>query len=178
MAVAQLDRALGCGPGGCGFESHRSPYLYCFCMLETTGDIFKVIGQIDAICITTNGVIKKNGHGVCGAGIALAARNRWPDFEKSLGAHLAKNGNVPGIICCESGTNIVSFPTKDHWRHSSDIELIKSSCRGLNQLADAMQWQKIALPRPGCMNGYLMWEVVRKHIFPLLDNKFIVYTQQ
>ena len=24
-AVAQLDRAPGCGPGGCGFESHRSP---------------------------------------------------------------------------------------------------------------------------------------------------------
>lgn len=26
VSVAQLDRALGCGPGGRGFESRRSPY--------------------------------------------------------------------------------------------------------------------------------------------------------
>ena len=26
LGVAQMDRALGCGPGGCGFESRPSPH--------------------------------------------------------------------------------------------------------------------------------------------------------
>ena len=30
VAVAQLDRAPGCGPGGCEFKSHRSPFPVLF----------------------------------------------------------------------------------------------------------------------------------------------------
>ena len=42
-----------------------------------TGDIFDMQHEGDAICITTNGSIKRNGHAVMGKDIALEANRRF-----------------------------------------------------------------------------------------------------
>jgi len=45
-------------------------------MIESTGNIWNGLEdpQVDAICVTTNGVLKRNGALVMGAGIALLSR--------------------------------------------------------------------------------------------------------
>ena len=75
-------------------------------------NIWDFIGSVDVICITTNGFIKSNGHGVMGAGIALEANNRFPNICKTLGNHLTNYGNTPGYLSKGDRTEIYSFPTK------------------------------------------------------------------
>jgi hypothetical protein len=144
-------------------------------MLEITGDIFEEIGRSNALCITTNGIVKKNGRAVCGRGIALEARNRWPDFDIRLGALLQGGNNVPYVVLHEKDTAIVNFPTKDHWRYDSRIDIIKKSAILMVDMADMMEWKRIVLPRPGCNNGGLYWEEVKKELEGILDDRFIVY---
>jgi len=37
--------------------------------------------------------------------------------------------------------------------------------------------KKVYLPRPGCGYGYLDWEIVKKELEPILDDRFIVITK-
>lgn len=43
-------------------------------ILETDIDIFQLPKTTEAVCVTTNGVIDKNGNAVMGKGIALQAK--------------------------------------------------------------------------------------------------------
>src|SRR5688572_8080942 len=105
-------------------------------MLEITGNIFD-IPDADAICVTTNGIVKKNGELVMGAGIALAFKNRWPHVAAYLGDKVKKYGNhCHHVVIDVSQTNVVSFPTKHHWHDPSELELIKRSALELVKLAD------------------------------------------
>ena len=95
---------------------------------SAVGDIWSEDGAADAIVVTTNGFVTKDGRGVMGAGIAKQAKDRFPGIEEELGKHLRANGNVPGIIGeTADGTKIVSFPTKPAgrpgqpgWKEASD----------------------------------------------------------
>ena len=51
-------------------------------MKEISGDLFSltIINFADAICITTNGVVKKTGKAVMGAGCALSAREKFKNM--------------------------------------------------------------------------------------------------
>jgi ribosomal protein L39E len=143
-------------------------------MIEQSGNIFDHIGNCDAICITTNKIIKKNGDAVCGAGIALEAAKRYRDFPKLLAKHLKTNGNVPAIILKDDTTNICSFPTKNNWRDKSDIYLIIQSCNAIVNIANENNWKKVFLPVVGCGQGGLIWADVRNRINKILDNRFII----
>jgi hypothetical protein len=150
-------------------------------MIEVTGNVFDEIGKADALCITTNGIVRKNGWAICGAGVALAARLRWPDFEQKLGEKLLyTKKNIPHfilqVILRENITRVYSFPTKNDWRNSSDIELIKNSAKILLENADIYQWTRIAVPRPGCHNGGLNWSDVKKELETIFDDRFVIYS--
>ncbi|MCK5615962.1 ADP-ribose-binding protein [Candidatus Pacearchaeota archaeon] len=142
-------------------------------MKEINGDIFKLAAE--AICVTTNGMIKKNQEAVMGAGIALTAKNKYPNLPLSLAIKLRIGGNHVFHIP-QDGVNIITFPTKNHWRDDSSITLIVQSCKELVALADDKGWENILLPRPGCSNGKLEWEKVKLIIEPLLDDRFTVVT--
>ena len=116
------------------------------------------------ICVTTNGIVKKNGDAVMGRGIALQAAQRYPELAPELGRRLTLWGN-------KVYTMIITFPTKHHWKDPSDIELIKNSA---HQLVEAWQHeQRCALPFPGCANGGLRIPDVLSVIQPILsDDKF------
>jgi len=134
-------------------------------------DLFEVGG--DAVCITTNGVLRRSGDGICGAGVARQARDRFPGLERALGSHLRSHGNHVGVLI-EGPTAVVSFPTKEDWRDRSDLDLVLRSCRELVALADERGWGTVALPAPGCGLGGLSWDRVRDAIAPILDDRFIV----
>lgn len=143
-------------------------------MKELRGNIFDLTA--DAICITTNGIIKKNQEAVMGAGIALSAKNKYPNLPLSLAVKLRAGGNHVYHIPQKDGVNIVTFPTKNHWRDDSDTALIKQSCKELVELTNKKGWTNVLLPRPGCSNGKLEWEDVKLIIEPLLDDRFTVVT--
>ncbi len=133
--------------------------------------------------IPTNGVVKKNGRAVMGRGVALQARERWPDLEGLLGTAIAALGNhvyplgwfgeYPDLV------SLFSFPVKHHWARPASLELIE---RSVAELANKLRGQKTAegseidfmMPLPGTGNGglepWMVWPLVER----LPDNVTIV----
>lgn len=148
-------------------------------MKEITENIWE--DDLDAVCVTTNGVVNKNGL-VMGKGIALEASNRFPDIAKYFGILVQQQGNFPHIYRnypLIKEFYIISLPTKHHWRDISDIKLIENSIKILVDLANMhSHLKRIGLTRPGCGNGGLSWSVVKPIIEPLLDDRFIVYSKE
>ena len=79
------------------------------------------------VCVTTNGIIKRDGTAVMGAGIAKTANLRFKVAEK-LADSLRTNGNVVSDLGTyywkTSRFHLVAFPTKHDWRNPSDLQLI------------------------------------------------------
>ena len=70
-------------------------------MKEVKGNIFNYIGIADAICVTTNGIVKKDGSLVMGAGIAkdsLSSRILW-STERDLRYYLMQTIRAEGTLC-------------------------------------------------------------------------------
>lgn len=134
-------------------------------------DIFSLADRADAICITTNGIIKADGTAVMGKGIALEASKRYPALPLTLSRHIALYGNVPGIIL--QTPKIVSFPTKNDWRDNSSLELIEQSAKHLAAMIEANNWSKVAITKPGCANGNLQWSDVEPIIERYLPNIYV-----
>ena len=128
----------------------------------------------EGICVTTNGMIRKDGRAVMGAGVAKAFRDRYEGLDYTLAKSLRENGNVVSDLGIKEGYHIISFPTKNNWKDNSDINLIEQSAKQLVQLADKLNLTTVWLPQPGCTNGHLDWETVKKVIEPYLDDRFIV----
>lgn len=143
-------------------------------MRERKGNLWDLLGVVDAICITTNGVRKRDGSLVMSAGIAKEAVHKFPGIQYILGRKVLEKGNVPHIAWEEAGTAIVSFPTKINWKLPSPLDLIRNSCLNLEAMANTRKWENIALPRPGCGHGGLSWLEVKKYIEPYLDERFII----
>jgi O-acetyl-ADP-ribose deacetylase (regulator of RNase III) len=145
-------------------------------MKEAIGNIWSTIGMVDALCVTTNGIVKPNGELVMGAGIALAAAKKFSSLQVILGAHIRIHGNSPCAALVTQGTAIVSFPTKNDYRYKSSIDLIKNSAWLISKMAHENNWRSIAMTRPGCGLGGLSWENdVSPIISPILDNRFTVF---
>lgn len=143
-------------------------------MIEVYGDILKVYSFYDAICITTNGFVKKDGKAVMGAGVAKLFRDHIPGIDKQLGKHIRKNGNVVGLIGNLNGVPIYSFPTKHIWSQNSDIDLIIQSYQQLSDIVDSHGYNNVVLPRPGCSNGGLDWRFVKFKLLPICNEKIII----
>lgn len=134
----------------------------------------RVLSKADAICFTSNGILNSNGHLVMGAGVAKAFKHRFPGLDAKAGDAVMRNGNLCQIVSLEYGTPIIAFPTKQDWRDSSDIGLIRKSSLELMELVERENWNKVALPRPGCRNGGLNWKDVKEAIEPILDDRIVV----
>jgi hypothetical protein len=147
-------------------------------MKEIIGNIWDA--KCDFLCITTNGIVKKDGRLVMGAGIAKEARDRCVDrdLDLYLGNLVKIWGNKVWVTNIDyNGKQIISFPTKHHFKDNSDLTLIEQSCEELATVGLLMNRSEIALPRPGCGCGGLDWEIVKpileKH---LVSDNFLVYS--
>ena len=139
-------------------------------------DMWDVYRQYDAICCTTNSVVKRNGALVMGAGIAKQFAHKYPWVSQYWGTLVKKrkiNGNTqPGVILTilKQKPHLIYFQTKEHWKDKSNIGLINRSIHLLAGLIDTTNLEKILLPKPGCDNGGLNWETeVLPIIKPVLD---------
>lgn len=143
-------------------------------MLEKSVNIFDYFGEVDAICITTNGFTKKDGRAVMGAGVAKSIRDYFKNIDMVLGETIKHKGNHVYKLIDYKNTDLLAFPVKHNWWENGDIELIKRSCHELMQYINDNQLTKVLLPRPGCGNGKLDWNEVKKEIEILLDDRVTV----
>lgn len=142
-------------------------------MLEARGDIWEMGG---IVCVTTNGVVDRNGNAVMGAGIARQARDRYPQLATELGYQIGAWGNVLQYF---PRWKLITFPTKNDWRQPSTLVLVQRSCRELARLLDspANITEQVFLPRPGCGYGGLDWETeVRPICERMLDDRVTIVT--
>lgn len=134
----------------------------------------------DACIVTTNGIVKKNGRAVMGAGTAKYCRDTFLGVDRMLAGKL-KSGNHCYLlgkypIPDSSGTFLLySFPTKNDWKDKSDIRLIRQSCKEMKRLADEAGLHRIYMSCPGCGCGGLdYYQDVRPILMVELDERFIV----
>lgn len=137
-------------------------------MLTEIGNLWTI--EADARCITTNGIVKRDGTAVMGAGVAKQAVARYPGVDRVLGDFLSQVGNHVHYL----GKGLISFPTKHDWKNPSNIKLIERSAKELVDLTDTYQWQRVAMPPPGCGLGNLDWNDVKPVLDQYLDDRFIV----
>jgi hypothetical protein len=147
-------------------------------MIHVNGNMWRDTG--DAFVVTTNGIVKRNGAAVMGAGVALYARETFPGIDMRLGQLLKQHGNrVFNMGTYESPVGkpqrVVTFPTKKDWKDPSDPNLILKSCAELIEMTDEFGWSRVILPPVGTGNGGLNTEYVREMLEPILDNRFVVY---
>jgi hypothetical protein len=140
--------------------------------------------EYDAICCTTNQIVKNNGELVMGAGIAKVFVEHFPGLPKIWGKQLAENKKRESStkIMCTSwqllSTYLIAFPTKLHWKDKSPITLIERSAEELVVLANQMNFSSVLLPKPGCANGGLNWEQVKPLLEQYLDDRFTIIDKQ
>lgn len=134
----------------------------------------------NAVCVTTNGIVKNNGEAVMGKGCALQFAQTYLEIPKVLGTKLKTKGNhchvlkiLNNIDTCEK-TYICSFPTKHNWKDNSDLALIEQSCKELVNATNKMNWKKVLIPIPGVGNGKLYWVDVKQVLEKYLDDRFYI----
>ena len=131
-------------------------------MIEVTGNFWDYAESgIYALVVTTNGVVKKDGSLIMGAGIAKDFRDLFPDLDSELGDKVARIGNRPHWVNL-SGCDIISLPTKKNWKDDSSYTLIMNGAVTIRDWADQYPDMKWLCTRPGCGNGNLKWDVVKK----------------
>lgn len=158
-------------------------------MREATGNIWDLVQPTEAIVITTNGTVTKEGRGVMGRGIALEAKQKVKGIDKMLGHYLVSQGNHAWYLARAAEWSggpqygLICMPVKHQWHQDADPELIVRSAQEMVELANREQhiagpdeWANIWMPRPGCGNGRLDWSLVKPLIEDILDDRFIAVT--
>lgn len=145
-------------------------------MIEVSGNLFDVPDRPEfAICIPTNGNVKKGDVAVMGAGVAKVARDKYPGCDAALGIRLASRGHKVQQFWIEP--NLISFPTKNNWKDESNIEIVRKSCNELVAWSlKHVEIKQFYLPKVGSGLGGLNYEQEVKPILEeiLTDDKFIV----
>lgn len=145
-------------------------------MIEIQANILsnEILSIADAVCFTSNGMLTYKGELVMGAGIALSFKQKWPGIQRAAGIQVAKTGNHCYLLAKHDGVNIISFPTKNHWKYPSDLKLIIRSAQELMSLIKEHNWSRVYITRMGCGLGRLNWNEVKNAVRDILDNRVIV----
>lgn len=150
------------------------------------GNIFLLPGGREAAAVTTNGMTKKDGRAVMGAGIAKYARDNFAGVDGILGALLKVAGNHARFLGTFDDRNraaaglppavaVIAFPTKNDWRDPSDPALIRRSAEEAVRVARENGLEKVYMPAPGCSNGRLDYaSQVRPLLRDVLDDTFVL----
>lgn len=157
--------------------------------------------KADAICITTNGFVKRNGEAVMGRGIAKQIADLFPQIPIQLGSCINNFGNKVSLLGNFVTINLISFPVKPKtvifdgsnvvsyaannykigdtvpgFHAKADLKLIEQSALQLVAMCNHTPWKRIILPYPGCGAGELNWSDVKPILDSILDDRFVAVT--
>lgn len=122
-------------------------------------------------------VIPVNCVGVMGAGLALLARKKFPDYFDYYKAACRNKELLTGWVHVYGGPPqrtpeppyyIISFPTKYHWRDNSDLRCIEFGLVDLVEVLHMVGIKSVAIPALGCGLGGLDWN----DVYPLIVESF------
>jgi len=162
-------------------------------MKTVTGDIWQ-FAHLGPLCIPTNGYLARNGNGVMGRGLALQAKERYPDVVYNLGRHLQREGNSVGWILLHP-IRLIAVPVKPSNRRitnkddlsrlvsrvanmysigdsvpgyhcKAELSIIRRSLGELVEFANKAKLDSVFIPLLGCGNGELDYET---ELRPMLD---------
>jgi O-acetyl-ADP-ribose deacetylase (regulator of RNase III)/uncharacterized protein YwgA len=119
------------------------------------GDLFE--SEAQTLVNTVNCV------GVMGKGVALEFKKRFPDMYADY-LRRCERGEVrlgrPYLFRRPTPPWILNFPTKNHWRATSELSSIEAGLEYLGQHYREWGIESLAVPPLGCGQGGLDWEVV------------------
>ena len=115
---------------------------------------------------------------VMGKGVALEFKLRYPEIIQDYNNACDIGSLVVGgclLFQLPNQTSIkkrywAALATKDHWRYPSKYVWIRSGLLELAKLASSVGAISIAIPRPGCGNGGLDWDLVRPMVLDTLSS--------
>jgi len=134
-------------------------------MQEKVCDIWLEPGEFR--CLPTSGALTSSGEAVLDARVAREAAQRYQGLAADLGRLIAARGNHVHLI----RPGLVSFPVRQYEWAKPTTEIIERSAR---ELAALVGTAKTLLPRPGCEEGQLTWEMVAPVLSFLPDNIIVV----
>lgn len=124
--------------------------------------------DVDAVIITVNLV------GKMGKGIALMSKLEFPEnFLLYKDACDKKIIDIGKIFVTKTEKEfpkyVINFPTKKHWRNSSKYEWIEDGMKSLIEWIDNNNIKSIFIPKLGCGNGNLDWDLVKQIILKYIS---------
>lgn len=117
---------------------------------ETTGDLFSYVG-------THRVVIPTNQLGVMGAGLALAAKKRYPGIQTAYQQALRTGHDKRNIWMSVDYPDLILAPTKRHWQDRSILEDVADTLTQLSKIKGG----PFAIPEMGCGLGGLDWNLTK-----------------
>ncbi|QNE18119.1 macro domain-containing protein [Kribbella qitaiheensis] len=112
-----------------------------------------------------------NTRGVMGAGLARQFKRHYPGmfaaYRDRCRAGLVQIGAIDVHVIQDglpSRVIIANFPTKEHWRHASQLQWIELGLVALRQMIIESHARSIAVPPLGCGLGGLDWDEVSSRI--------------
>lgn len=137
-------------------------------LIFTSGNIFEA--QTDAY------VNPVNCMGVMGKGLALKFKERFPQnytaYKFDCQRKSVRVGEMHICFIHKHGypKYIINFPTKIHWKDSSQLSYINAGLHSLLRCIEELNLKSIAIPKLGCGLGKLDWVLVKKEIQRILGN--------
>lgn len=136
----------------------------------------------EAVVVTTNGIVNKNGYAVMGKGVAKEANDIFK-VSKRLGTLITKYGNncydLGVYNYKEHAIRVITFPTKIHWRNPSTTKRIEQSAIEILKMANDLNLIKLYMPPAGCGCGGLDWyRTVEPLLSKWLDDRFVVIMEE
>lgn len=129
-----------------------------------------------------------NCMGVMGKGLAKAIADRYPiilhPYKKACRSGDLMIGNIQVLDTLRDTPPfyIANLPTKNHWKHPSELEYVISGTLALLEWLETHAMSnvtKVAVPALGCGLGGLNWEEVKpelKELFQVSTNiDFLLY---
>jgi O-acetyl-ADP-ribose deacetylase (regulator of RNase III)/uncharacterized protein YwgA len=109
--------------------------------------------------------------GIMGKGVALEFKKQFPamfdDYVRRCERKEVRLGE-PYLYEDLSGSRVVNFPTKDHWRSPSRLRDIEHGLEFMVQHIEEWGISSLAMPPLGCGNGGLEWAEVGPLIYKKL----------
>ena len=107
--------------------------------------------------------------GVSGKGVALKFKNRFPANHRDYADFCYAGMMQPGRIFVhktemDMPEYILNFPTKRHWKDSSNIDDLRAGLKALVSCVNSYHLQSVAMPAIGCGLGGLHWDDVQEAI--------------
>lgn len=144
-------------------------------MILHEGNMWSAWDKTDHFLITTNGCITYDGRLVMGRGIALEAKNRWPELPYKLAVAIRREGNLDladrmWLYYVILGKKLGIFQVKRNWQDKASTGIIYTSTCELDAIARELPDESFHLNYPGIGNGKLSIDQVQPIVSVLPDN--------